>query len=41
MRIGLGEVVRRFPSLRLADSDGLAFRVDSTNYGLYHLPLTW
>ena len=41
MRLGLSEVFRRFPSLRIADADGLSFRTDSTNYGLYHLPLTW
>lgn len=42
MRVGLEQVFSRFPSLQLATPfDELPFRSDSTNYGLYSLPLTW
>lgn len=42
LRVGLSEVFRRFPQLRLDRAvDDLPFRSDSTNYGLYALPLIW
>lgn len=42
LRVGLSEVFRRFPQLRLGRAlDDLPFRSDSTNYGLYALPLIW
>lgn len=42
LRVGLSEVFRRFPALRLERRiDELNFRTDSTNYGVYGLPLSW
>ncbi|RJO70902.1 cytochrome P450 [Nocardia panacis] len=42
MRIALVELIRRFPTLRLAvPSEELAFRPDSVVYGVTKLPVEW
>ncbi|MGW0537135.1 cytochrome P450 [Streptomyces sp. NPDC003032] len=42
LRIGYGELLRRFPGLRLATpAEDVSFRVRSTAYGVERLPVTW
>jgi cytochrome P450 len=42
MKVGLVELFRRFPTLRLAvDSTALSFRKNTLVYGLNELPVTW
>jgi len=41
LKVALSEMFSRFPNLRLDDPAALKFRTDSTNYGLYELPLSW